>query len=197
MNEEPKVASKAPGQSFGPGASSRALTEVMTRFARGDRRAFDRLFALAWPVVLNYCKRFLSDDHDAEDAAQEALLKVFKRIVDYDCTRCGLTWIITIARFEVLTVRKRKYRLREDFDDFESSKGAAASAEEALVRAEMLDVLARAVDSLSPQDRFAIEVHLSGGSDDQSVGPVDSKARKRKQRAVERLQLVWRKLYGE
>jgi RNA polymerase sigma-70 factor, ECF subfamily len=172
--------------------SAEMLTELMILFSQGDRKAFATLFALVWPVVLQYCRSV----DDAEDAAQEALLKVFSRIADYDSTRDGLAWILGIARFEVLTLRKKKKRRREhEFEDFSWARSQEASAEDGAVHQQMHRALAHAIEGLPPDDRLLLERLLEPR--DLHALPIDASARKRKQRAVERLHLAWRKLYGD
>src|SRR5438046_2896831 len=89
-----------------------AIQDLAVRFAEGDRAAFDPLFAKLWPVVRAFVARSLPDA-DVEDAAQEAIVKVFARIADFDPRRDASAWALTIASFEVLTVRKRRTRRRE------------------------------------------------------------------------------------
>lgn len=164
------------------------LTELMIRFSRGDRSAFTVLFALVWPVVLQYCRCL----DDPEDAAQEVLLKVFSRIATFDCTRDGLAWILGIARFEALTSRKRRTRCREvGVEDLSWAESDSLGAEEAVVREEMLAVLVDALEGLEPKDKFIINDIVRCPTPQVA----DPRTRKRKQRAVERLQRAWRKLY--
>src|SRR2546430_1052372 len=58
----------------------------MAGAADGDRSAIDPLFHALWPIVLGYSTRFLGDSALAEDAAQEALVRLFGQIDRYDRT---------------------------------------------------------------------------------------------------------------
>lgn len=170
----------------------------MVRFADGDRAAFAALFALLWPIVLRYCCRSLASGSDAEDAAQEALVKVFSRIAHFDGTRDGLAWVRGIARYEVMTCRRKRHRNREhESADLSWVHTNDASVEDAAVEREMHAALDLAVADLSPSDRDVLESALNGYAQQSGVLPVRATARKRKQRAVERLHLAWRRIYGE
>lgn len=180
------------------------LTDLMIRYARGDRRAFGPLFAIVWPLVVHRCRHV----DDPEDVAQEVLLKVFSRVAEFDCERDGLAWVFAIARYEVLTVLKRTKRRREDrLHDFSATPSHDVNAEDATLRKQMHDVLARAVNELSTADRALIAELMTG--DEQCERARDAAGtsaavasaqlrsaafRKRKQRAIQRLQLAWKRL---
>ncbi len=64
-----------------------------------------------WPVLLGFTRGMDLDEPEAEDAAQRALLNVFSRIATFDRARNGVA--VTIAAYEVLTVRQQRSRRRE------------------------------------------------------------------------------------
>src|SRR3954470_6617288 len=94
-------------------ARRRQIQAWMVQFADGERAAFQPLFDALWPVLLAFASRALGPVADAEDAAQAAMLKVFSRIVDFDRARDGVSWALSIAGYEVMTVRKQRARRRE------------------------------------------------------------------------------------
>src|SRR5260221_6515610 len=81
----------------------------MARLADGDGSAFHPAFAILWPALRSFAAARLPLA-DAEDAAQEALMKVFAQAARYD-GRDALTWALAIAGYEVLTARRRCARL--------------------------------------------------------------------------------------
>jgi RNA polymerase sigma-70 factor (ECF subfamily) len=170
------------------------ITALVVRFSQGDRAAFKPLFALAWPIVLTYCRRALPNEKDAEDAAQEGLLKVFTRIVDFDPRRDGVGWILGIALYEIKTIRKKRMRRREEhFDHQAVAVSLEPDIEAAAAEREIRAFLPRALEALSPQDKAIIEDILRDV--DGPIVPVDARLRKRKQRALERLRLLWRRFH--
>jgi RNA polymerase sigma factor (sigma-70 family) len=169
------------------------VTALVIRYSDGDRSAFAPLFALVWPIVLKYCNRALMDEKDAEDAAQEGLLKVFSRIADFDRQRDGLAWILGIASFEIKTIRKRKMRRREgNCDCLLSTPSTEESAEYAAAERQMRAVVPAAIGQLSPQDQAIVQEILQDSPSTNPIGPLE---RKRKQRAIERLRVAWRRFY--
>ena len=166
------------------------LTQLMIRYANGERSAFEQVFQILWPQVLVLTRHMLRNQADAEDAAQGALLKVFSRIVDFDGTRDGLAWALGIAAFEARTILQKSRLRREDFVDApEQLQGVQASAEEALMVRDSQLVLASVIGSLSPDDRLTITTLLQ--VPDSRPGPLSPADRKRKQRVIERIRAAW------
>ena len=67
---------------------------------------FDEVYAALWPVITAFCGKMLSGA-DAEDAAQQALLKVFSRASTFDRTGDAFTWAVTIATWKFGPFRNR------------------------------------------------------------------------------------------
>ncbi len=166
----------------------------MARLADGDRAAVTPAFELLWPVVSRFCRRALGSDADGEDAAQEAMVKLFARAASFDPSRDGLAWAIAIAAWECRTMRRRAGRRREaPLDDRvlvadRDSESAAAARE---LAAAARDALA----DLDPRDAATV---LAALSDDPAARPAVAPAtfRKRLERALGRLRSILRSRYG-
>jgi RNA polymerase sigma-70 factor (ECF subfamily) len=161
----------------------------MVRFAEGERSAFDPLFAELWPILRSYVGRSLSDA-DADDATQNAIVKVFDRIADFNTARDGVTWALAITSYEIMTMRRRRLRGREaplsdDRADFD-----LASPHEQAEWHEQLRILGELLEASSETDRAAIEAELRG-----EVAHGEA-ARKRRFRALSRLRDLWRKSHA-
>ena len=169
---------------------SELLTGLMVRFASGDRSAFTPLFAVMWPIVAQYCRRQLRHPVDAEDAAQETVVKVFSRIADFDRSRDGLAWTLAIASYEVRTVRKRQQRRREDGSEaIERAVSALPGADDIIDQQELQASLVRAIEELSPGDRAIVDEILADKSGVRLAA--DARTRKRKQRMLQKLRALW------
>src|SRR5689334_13139028 len=83
------------------------IHEAMIRLADGDRDVMPQLVAELWPVLLAFGFRAVHNRDDAEDIAQETLLKIASRIADFDQRRDGLTWAFAIGSYEVKSHLKR------------------------------------------------------------------------------------------
>ena len=162
---------------------------MMTRLADGDRAAMTPVFAVVWPIVQRFAARALGDP-DADDVAQEALVRVFARAVDFDRERDALAWILAITMWEVRTARKRRQRRREDH--VAADIAAPRTPEDDLVEHELSAALDDLIAELSPDDARTLRQALSGQRAD--VAPATF--RKRVSRAVGRLRLLWRSKHG-
>lgn len=147
-----------------------------------------------WPVLLDFARRSLAQE-DAEDVAQEVFLRICSRIADFDPNRDGLSWAFGIASYEILTHRKKVARRRESFDD--ATLGECADSrilqEEALIREELAGALTLVLGRLSDDDQHQLRLGFSP----QAPNVTGAAMRKRRQRALDRLRLVWKKVYGE
>lgn len=170
----------------------RRLHLAMVRFANGERAAFDEVFSTLWPILRAFTGRALKNTADSEDAAQAALLKVFSRIGDFDRTRDAGTWALAIASYEVMTLMKRRTRGRETDAATDEVSSADTGPEDVAMSAELRAALEHALGLLSEDDVAVLHAE----------GPLGTTAtekaahRKRRQRALGKLKMVWRRLYG-
>lgn len=172
-------------------ARRREVNAAMIRFADGDRAAFRVVFDALWPVLLAFTSRVLPIRADAEDAAQRALLKLFDRIADLDRDRDGVAWAITIASYEVLTIRRTRGRRREQEDAvLTTAADGAARPDDRLADHELRAAVHATIGELSDRDQVALKLLL----DDQPA--VGETQRKRRFRAIERLRTAWRNIHG-
>jgi RNA polymerase sigma factor (sigma-70 family) len=166
-------------------AERKALSELMTRLADGDREACDPLFSMLWPLVSSFANKLLDGHADADDAAQRALLSIYSRATEFDRERDALGWALGITRWECRTVTRSVERRREDPID-QDPRVDAISPEAVLLEAELMSLFEEDLSQLTASDREALGL-------DPSSDPRHPAERKRKQRALERLRSIWRK----
>ena len=142
-------------------ASEAALIE---RVAAGDTEAFYELVRPCERGLFLAARGVLGNDADAEEIAQEAVLKAFSNLRRFRGESKFSTWLIQIALNEA-RMRLRKERrtlhesleqpLREDEGDYVPRDFAdwREIPLEALQRKELRDALARAIASLAPKYR--------------------------------------------
>jgi RNA polymerase sigma-70 factor (ECF subfamily) len=166
------------------------LQRCLARLADGDRAAFRPVFELAWPRVRQLAARLLPDGGEAEDAAQLALIKVFERAGEYDRGRDALAWIVAIAGWECLTLRRKRLRRREAAGEVLAGLAAPeADAETQLVAAELEAAAVAVLGQLRAEDRVTLRQALFGEGE-RGVKPATF--RKRMERALGRLRAAWR-----
>ncbi len=79
---------------------------------RGDKTAYAALVERHYRHVFALCLGILGNVHDAEDAAQEALLKGLAKIGRLNRARRFEPWILKIARNQCLDLLRKRKRLR-------------------------------------------------------------------------------------
>lgn len=172
-------------------ADARArLQRALAALADGDRNAFDRVFALAWPVLLSFASRVLGDPDEAEDAAQRAIMKLFAHASRFDPNRDALPWVVTFVANEVRTTVARRRRrpsvpLREELCDHEEPEAR-------WVEEQLLAAIRDVVGTMARPDQIALGMAV----DDHDDEPAPATQRKRKQRALTRLRMAWRRIHG-
>jgi RNA polymerase sigma-70 factor (ECF subfamily) len=172
------------------------LDQQMTLLADGDRSTIEPLFRALWPVVHSYCRRALGSCADADDAAQQAMEKVFAEAGRYDRTRRALPWVITIAVWECRSVRRRRQRGRTvSLDAAEHARSPSVSPEEAAVDRDLLDGALVAFEGLAASDRDVLRLAFEQEIE-APIAVSGATLRKRRQRALGKLRDGWRKLYG-
>lgn len=159
----------------------------MAAAADGDRSAVAPLFALLWPLVRGFTRHALRDAPDAEDAAQDTLLKIFERVHQFDPARGdAVTWALTLCRFEVRTQLRRTFRRREDALTVDG-EASQPRPDEALMEKHLADAVMASLGTLSDDDARAI---LTRVLETEADGASPATIRKRWQRAVGRLRLA-------
>jgi RNA polymerase sigma factor (sigma-70 family) len=170
------------------------LQRHMERLADGDRDSFHPVFTVLWPLLRRFAARHLRPE-EAEDAAQEALVKIFFRASDFDASRSALAWALGIAAFEIRTARRRRQRRREESAPAEILDAARAPAPtpeaEAMVR-DLEATLVELLGALRPEDAETLRLYARGDRPALAAATF----RKRVERALARLRAVWRTTDG-
>ena len=82
------------------------------RDGRSDAEAFERLCAPYSGMVYRHCLKMLKNPHDAEDAAQESMLRAFRAFGRFHGSGVA-SWLFTIAHNTCLDVLKSARYRRE------------------------------------------------------------------------------------
>ncbi|MGA2246567.1 MAG: sigma-70 family RNA polymerase sigma factor [Verrucomicrobiota bacterium] len=83
---------------------------LMLRVKRGDRAAFAELVEKYKQPLFNFITRYLRDETESEDLAQNVFLQVYKSRQRYEQTAKFSTWLFTIARNLCLNEIRRRSR---------------------------------------------------------------------------------------
>jgi RNA polymerase sigma-70 factor (ECF subfamily) len=86
--------------------------ELLARVAAGDAEAFAPLVLCHQERLLRLCERLLGEAEEARDAAQEVLLKAFRRAGGYRPRGQVYTWLYRIAVNHCLNLLRRRRVVR-------------------------------------------------------------------------------------
>lgn len=81
---------------------------LIDRAVAGDERAFAELVTRYQTAVYNLAYRMLGDAGEAEDAAQEVFLRIYRRLATYDQDHRFSTWVLSIASHYCIDLLRRK-----------------------------------------------------------------------------------------
>lgn len=90
------------------------LDALVSRAQAGDVRAFETLVAVHLPQVRRFARAFAAAEADADDLAQEALLKVFRALRTFRYQSSFSTWLFTVVRTTFLDQAKSRSRRAGD-----------------------------------------------------------------------------------
>ena len=80
--------------------------------AAGDRAALDRLLVGVRPLILGRCRKFLPNPLDAEEAAQDALLSIARRIESFEGRSKFTTWMYQLTTNAAIDCYRKLKRRR-------------------------------------------------------------------------------------
>ncbi len=80
--------------------------------AAGDRAALDKLLAGVRPLILGRCRKFLPNPLDAEEATQDALLAIARRVESFEGRSKFTTWMYQITTNAAIDCYRKLKRRR-------------------------------------------------------------------------------------
>jgi RNA polymerase sigma-70 factor (ECF subfamily) len=143
---------------------------LMAKVAKGDERAFRELARRHLPAMLGLARRILGNAADAEDVAQEAMLRVWTHAPRWQPLALLRTWLSRVV-VNLCLDRKRRAAwvdLEAAGELADPSPGAAETAE----AAEREKLLAAAIENLPARQRAAIVLSYTEGMSNAQVAEI-------------------------
>ncbi len=155
------------------GNGDRAPAALIARILAGEKQLFHDLIRPVERAVFVMLFMLLRNEIDAEDAAQETFIKIYRNLHNFRGESKFSTWVVSIARNEGLAwLRKRSSRPEEAIQPILDQDGEASTGDftpalltdwrevplETLERKELGQCLCRAVLNLPPIYRDVVQL---------------------------------------
>lgn len=116
--------------------------ELVKRAQKGDKVAFDALVTKYHLKVVNLVMRFVKDNDDAQDVAQEAFIKAYRGLKNFRGDSAFYTWLYRIAinsaKNYLVSQGRKTPKYAVDIEDAEHIESATALKEYATPEGNML-----------------------------------------------------------
>jgi len=171
------------------------LEDLARRAVAGDRSAVEQLVRSIQPDVYTLAVRMLWNHDDAQDAAQEILIRVVTRLSSFDFRSRLRTWVYRVAVNHLLDAKKSAVermnlsftRLAEDLHDGLSDEGPPAHEQSVMVEEVKIGCTLAMLQCLDRPHRLAYILgeilDLSGPEAAAALGIDATALRKRLERA--------------
>lgn len=126
---------------------------------QGNQDAFTRIVEAYQRPVYNLAYRMLGSAEEAEDASQEAFLRVHTRLETYDGSRKFSSWVLSIVSHHCIDRLRKRHGYMVSMEDIEAERwlpDAAPLPEDATLGQEREAQVRRLLESLPPQYRLCI-----------------------------------------
>jgi RNA polymerase sigma-70 factor (ECF subfamily) len=148
-----------------PTQSDEALA---SRASRGDREAEGALIRRLYPGVHALASRMLRNPESARDAAQEAFLRAFSRLDQFDGHHRFSAWLFKIL-VNVIRDEARRGRTAPIDGEPDLSPGAAPSPGDVIIRQEEIENVRAHIAALPAGMRLAVLLHFQEGLNGREV----------------------------
>lgn len=148
---------------------------LLVLFANGEQDAARDLTRRLAPRAFGVAYRVLGDRAEAEDAAQEAMMRLWRMAPDWQPGTAKVsTWLYRVTLNLCLDIKRRRRGGMARLDDVAEPSDPGASATERLQQAERADALQSALNTLPDRQRQAVVLrHLEGLSNPEIAEAMD------------------------
>ncbi|HEY3829978.1 MAG TPA: RNA polymerase sigma factor [Solirubrobacteraceae bacterium] len=161
--------------------------QVVSAAQRGDPRAITTLVAGSHVHVRRFARTLCSTPEDAEDATQEALIVLYRKIGTLHATAALASWMFQIVRNEC--IRRSRIAFRRPLP----SDSVELSAEDAVLARLEVERIVDGISRLPPDQRAVLVLRdiqgMSGAATAQALGLSRAAMKSRLHRGRETLRL--------
>ncbi len=128
--------------------------ELVDRARLGDSDARNRLAQRHYAAVWSLARKLTREDNAAHDVAQETFLRAFAHLEQWDGRHRFASWLYKIATNYVRDLHRRRRQ------PWSVEEAVQPSGDVLLERSESIEQVRKALDTLPPETRAAMVLHL-------------------------------------
>ena len=141
-----------------PDDGDAADRDLLTRIARGDRRAFEAFYRAHARSVLAFVRDVVHLPELAEEVAADVMVAVWTSAARYRGNARAMTWVLGIAHHKSIDALRRGGRAAVALDAALGLAGSNDVPEEIVMRAFERAELERALNTLTPEHRAVLQL---------------------------------------
>ena len=144
---------------------------LISRAKSGDEQAFTDLMRAYYGFVYRIVVEIVNNPHDAEEVVQDTFLNVYRGLAQYEERTKFRSWLAKIARNRALNWQREHRTNTVSINEVgEGALQYADSPDEQLIRDEQIELIRRAMGTLTQKDRdIARAYYLDGASYDELI----------------------------
>lgn len=142
------------------------IEDMIARVAIGDRKAFEALYDATRLKLFGVCLRVLKNRAEAEDALQDAYIKIWRNADRYSANGFSpMTWLITVTRNLCIDRIRARIYLNGDMDEVAQFADDAPGPEAQAVAGSERARIVACMDELEPEKATAVRrAYLEGAT---------------------------------
>lgn len=129
----------------------------------GDADAFERIVRRMQGSIRTFCRRMMGDAYLGDDAAQEALFRIWKALRRGDQVQRFLPWAFAIARNTCIELLRREEKRPTPMESIPEDRESSSSAAD-LEAGELRTAVAEAIEGLAEPYRSTFLLRHTGFS---------------------------------
>jgi RNA polymerase sigma factor (sigma-70 family) len=139
--------------------------QLLQQASRGERRALERLVQTHQAMAYTVALRVVGNQQDAEEIVQDAFLKAFGALVQFQRAAKFSTWLYRIVYNTALTKQRTRPAVASDVAEALTNQEGAAPEPDSWAQLEQADrkkYITLALDSLPAEDALVLTLYYLG-----------------------------------
>ena len=140
--------------------------DLIQQTLAGKTSAFDQLVRMYRSTIYVLVLSYIKNPADAEDLTQRIFIRAYERLATLRELDCFLAWLQQIAHNTCKDWLRRRSELATSIDAVKDAdfSETAPSAEDIVLKAEVENIVRKAIDGLKESDRKLMEAHFIEGA---------------------------------